>query len=91
MAGRIGALRVIPEARALDRANDVLAAAQEGRRHLEVAHQAHCMDDWEQYLHAAGRVDLCLREIRDTARQWADDVTGAPKVSPNQLPLRLAA
>lgn len=91
MDGRYAVVRAIPEPVALDAANDVLAAAQEGRQHLEVAHQAHCLDDWKGYLDAAARVDLCLREIRDTARRWAGDVMGAPVVSPDQMPLLWAA
>lgn len=91
MDGRYAVLRLIPECEAMDRANDVLAAAQEGRQHLEKAHQAHCLNDWPNYLNSAGRVDLCLREIRDAARQWADDVSSAPEISPDQLPLQLAA
>jgi len=91
MDGRIATFRVVSEVHALDRANDVLASAQEGRRELERAHQAHWQDDPQGFLTHIGRADLCLREIRDTARQWAGDLAEAPEVSPDQLPLLLAA
>jgi hypothetical protein len=91
MDGRYAVLRAIPEAQALDTANDVLALSQEGRLHLVAAHSAHVQDDWGEYLNAVDRIDQTFRIIRDTARRWADDVTAAPQVDPNQLPLRLAA
>lgn len=91
MDGRFAVLRAIPEAKALDTANDVLALSQEGRVRLVQAHTAHVQDDWAKYLDAVDRIDRTFRDIRDTARRWADDVTAAPQISPDQLPLQLAA
>lgn len=87
MDGRFAVIRAIPEAQALDVANDVLALSQEGRLHLVAAHSAHVADDWGEYLHAVDRIDRTFRDIRDTARRWADDVNSAPAISPGQLPL----
>lgn len=91
MDGRFAVIRAIPEAKALDTANDVLAPSQEGRLHLVAAHSAHVQDDWGEYLNAVDRIDLTFRLIRDSARRWADDVTNAPQIDPDQLPLQLAA
>lgn len=102
MDGRYTVLRVLPECTALDRANDVLALSQEGRVHLVqqiqeakrlvlLAYERHVMDDWSGFLNAADRLDKTLTDMRDTARLWAEDVMGAPQVSPDQLPLQLAA
>jgi hypothetical protein len=37
------------------------------------------------------RINTALISIGDTARDWAADVTSAPEISPDQLPLALAA
>lgn len=73
------------------RRNDVLALSQEGRLHLERAYQAHVMSDWKHYLDETEAIHRSFVDIRDTARRWADDVRSAPQISPNQLPLQLAA
>jgi len=91
MDGRYGVLRVLPECTALDRANDVVALSQEGRLRLVQAHSAHVKNDWSRYLDAVDRIDRSFREIGETARRWAADVTEAPQISPDQLPLLLAA
>lgn len=91
MDRRMAVYRAIAECRALDAANDVLALSQEGRVHLVAAHSAHVQDDWGQYLNAVDRIDQTFRQIRDSARRWADDVMAAPVIDPNQLPLQLAA
>ena len=83
--------RAIPEAKALDAANDVLALSQEGRLHLVKAHTAHVRDDWGAYLDAVDRINRAFADIADTSRRWADDVMAAPQISPDQLPLALAA
>ena len=87
MDGRCVVIRAIPEVKALDTANDVLALSQEGRLHLVAAHSAHVADDWGEYLHAVDRIDRTFRDIRDVSRRWADDVMNAPQIDPNQLPL----
>ena len=102
MDRRFAVLRAIPECRALDTANDVLALSQEGRVRLVMlaqeakalvaaAYEHHVMDDWAGFLDVMDRLDRDLTEIRDASRRWADDVTSAPEIDPDQLPLRLVA
>jgi hypothetical protein len=91
MDRRVAVYRAIAECRALDTANDVLALSQEGRVRLVQAHSAHVADDWSKYLDAVDSINTTFVRIADTARLWADDVTSAPQVHPDQLPLRLAA
>lgn len=91
MDGRCAAFRVLSESQALDRANDVLALSQEGRVRLVQAHQAHVQNDWSRYLDAVDRINSAFVDIGDVARRWVDDVTSAPQISPDQLPLALAA
>ncbi len=93
MDRRFAVLRVIEEGRALDTANDVLALSQEGRVYLTRIHGAvrSGQVDWDNYLVAADRVNDTFKNIGRWARQWADDVTEAPQISPDQLPLLLAA
>ena len=91
MDGRYAVLRVIEEGKALDRANDVVALSQEGRLRLVQAHSAHVRNDWSGYLSAVDRINTALISIGDTARDWAADVTSAVEISPDQLPLALAA
>ena len=91
MDRRVAVFRVLPECKALDTANDVLALSQEGRVRLVQAHSAHVRDDWAAYLDALDRINTTFVHIADTARKWAEDVTSAPQISPDQLPLQLAA
>lgn len=102
MDGRCRTFRVLSESKALDTANDVLALSQEGRvrlvmlaqeaqRLVEAAYERHVMDDWSGYLALTDRLNRTLIEIRDLGRRWADDVTSSPEISPDQLPLALAA
>lgn len=91
MDGRCSVIRAIPEVRALDAANDVLALSQDGRDDLERAHQAHWMGDAPAFLKYLNRADGSFRAIRDVSRRWADDVMTAPQIDPTQLPLHRAA
>lgn len=91
MDARYAVIRAIPETLALDAANDVLALSQEGRVHLAHAYESHVMADWASYLYETERLDQRLRDIRDTARRWADAVIAAPEIHADQLPLRLVA
>lgn len=91
MDGRVTTFRVLPECKALDAANDVLALSQEGRVHLVQAHSAHVQDDWASYLDAVDRINTDLVRIGDVARGWASMVSAAPEIHPDQLPLALAA
>ena len=69
----------------LDRINDLQASADEGRRDLERAYQAHVMEDWPRYLHFTGKLDALLRSVRAIGDDWAGEVTSAPAIDPNQL------
>jgi hypothetical protein len=91
MDGRCRNFRLVSESAALDRANDVLALANEGYGHLDRSHKAHVSGDLDRYLLEAIDCAEALGRIRNTARRWADDVMGAPEISPDQLPLLLAA
>ena len=101
MDGRFAVLRAIPECRALDTANDVLALSQEGRVRLVMlaqeakaliaaAYEHHVMDDWAGFLDVMSRLDRDLTEIRDASRRWADDVTSAPEMRAEMTQTRAA-
>jgi hypothetical protein len=91
MDGRYGVSRVLPESVALDRANDVAALAAFGQQDCERAHQAYAMDDHRNGLINLDSAHQTFYRIHKLAAAWAADVTSAPEVSPNQLPLLLAA
>jgi hypothetical protein len=85
--GRHARFRVLPEASALDYANDVTALAQEGRLHLARAYDAHVQSDWARYLQATEAINAKLIAIGKVAREWAGAVEDAPTVSRGQLSL----
>lgn len=71
--------------RALDRLMDITAAADESRRHLERAHEAHCTNDWPRYLSAVDRINRGLVQIRSISREWAGFVEESPAIPSDQL------
>jgi hypothetical protein len=75
---RFSVIRAIPESKALDAANDIVALAQEGRVYLVRAHAAHVQDDWGAYLDAVDRINTTFAAIGNTARRWASDISAAP-------------
>lgn len=83
--------RAIPEAIALDAANDVRALAGEGMTHLQRAYHAHLKDDWMVYLNETQDVVDRLYQIGERAKRWAADVEGSPLIPPGQIQLALAA
>lgn len=83
--------RAIPEAVALDAANDVPRLGGGGMTHLERAYHAHVREDWMDFLNETQDVVDRLYQIGERAKRWAADVEGSPLISPGQIQLALAA
>ena len=75
---------------ALDRINDIQAAADEGRRQLDRAWRTR-EADWQVFFHWMVKADETLQGIRRIGNDWAGEVSNADSVPLDQISLWEAA